>query len=366
MSKKIRVGIIFGGRSAEHEVSLQSAKNIIQALDEEKYEKVLIGIDKNGQWFLNDATALLLNADNPKLIALNNASAKKVGLVATKHSGNLISLNKPNRNFKIDVFFPVLHGPFGEDGTIQGIFKLFNVPFVGCSVLSSALGMDKDVQKRLLNHAGVKTAKFLCFREASQIKFSKVNSELGLPLFVKPANLGSSVGVSKVTNAPEFDKAIKEAFLYDSKILIEEYIKGREIECSVLGNDSPIASLPGEVIPTHEFYSYEAKYINENGAVLDIPANLPKATVLKVQETAIKAFKALCCEGMARVDMFLTESSDVLINEINTIPGFTKISMYPKLWEASGLPCKNLLDRLIELAIDRFKTEAKFKSSFSP
>lgn len=363
MKQKLRVGIIFGGRSTEHEVSLQSAKNVIEALDKSKFEPVLIGIDKTGRWQLNESSNYLLNAENPKLIKINNSDTN-VTLVNNNQGGELVHWDKGEGLGKIDVVFPVLHGPYGEDGTMQGLLKLFNVPFVGCSVLGSAIGMDKDVMKRLLREAGIPIAKFIVLRVGEKIEFNKVKKELGVPMFIKPANAGSSVGVSKVENKQEFDEAIKEALKYDSKILIEQGVKGREIEVAVLGNEDPQASIPGEVIPTKDFYSYDAKYISDDGAILEIPAKLSKSEIRKIQQTALEAYKTLCAEGMSRVDMFLTESGEVFINEINTIPGFTKISMYPKLWEISGLSYKDLITKLIELAIERHKKEQKLKTSF--
>lgn len=368
MYKKLRVGIIFGGRSTEHEVSLQSAKNVIEALDKEKFEPILIGIDKTGRWMLSEQANYLFNANDPKLIKLNN-SGRTVTLVPDQNSAKLISLDSninisQSNNLSIDVVFPVLHGPLGEDGTIQGMLKLFNIPFVGCSVLGSAIGMDKEVMKRLLRDTRIPIAKFIVLKTGEKIEFTKLKKELGLPLFVKPANAGSSVGVSKVENEGEFKKAIEEAFKFDTKILIEQAVKGREIEVAVLGNEAPQASIPGEVIPTKDFYSYDAKYIDEDGARLEIPAKLTAAEVKKIQHTALEAYRTLCCEGMARVDMFLTESREVLINEINTIPGFTKISMYPKLWEISGVSYKDLITKLIELAIERHKKDQKLKTNY--
>lgn len=316
--RKLRVGIIFGGKSGEHEVSLESAKNVIAAMDTEKYDTVRIKIEKDGTW------------DN-KLLA------------------------------GIDVVFPVLHGPYGEDGTVQGLLKLANIPFVGAGVLGSAVGMDKDVMKRLLNQANIPTAKFITLHSHEPIDLEHVERELGMPVFVKPANLGSSVGITKAKTTAELETAIRDAFQYDTKILVEEYVKGREIECAVLGNENPIASIPGEIIPHHEFYSYEAKYIDPNGAGLEIPAKLSPETITAVQTLAVKVFKTLCCGGMGRVDMFLKDDGSLVANEINTIPGFTKISMYPKLWEASGIPHTELIDRLIQLAIERFEREQKLK-----
>lgn len=363
MKKKVRVGIIFGGRSAEHEVSLQSARNIFEAIDKNKYEVFLIGIDKNGQWYLNAHSHFLLNHDNPKLIALNKTN-KVVALVPDKQAGKLVHITDKQNTGTIDVVFPVLHGPFGEDRTIQGLLKLANIPFVGPDVLGSAVGMDKDVQKRLLKEAKIPIARFIVIDNVTpRPRFSQIKRQLGLPMFIKPANLGSSVGVSKVNTKREFEKALELAFEYDNKVLIEEYIKGREIECSVLGNEKPIASIPGEIKASHDFYTYEAKYIDENGAILEIPAKLQKKIIKKVQNLSVKTFKTLCLEGMARVDMFLKEDGQIIINEVNTIPGFTKISMYPKLWEISGVPYTELIDRLITLAIERFSRTKKLKTT---
>jgi D-alanine-D-alanine ligase len=369
MKKKIRVGLLFGGKSAEHEVALQSAKNIIEAIDKNKYEVTLIGIDKEGQWHLQDSAEFLLNAGNPESIALNITSETLAVVPATHVSHQLVSVIDHQSVEPLDVIFPVLHGPYGEDGTVQGLLKLAGIPFVGAGVLGSAIGMDKDVMKRLLRDAGIPTATFLIvdYASRSRVDFDSVVGELGLPCFIKPANLGSSVGINKVTNKQEFTQAVNEAFCYDVKILIEEYIQGREIECSVLGNENPIASLPGEIVTNktrHQFYSYEAKYLDEHGAVLKIPADLPDYLVKRVQELSVKAFKVLCCEGMARVDCFLTDDDCVLINEINTIPGFTKISMYPKLWEASGISYPELIDRLIQLALERSERDKKLVTSF--
>jgi D-alanine-D-alanine ligase len=365
MSKKLQVAVLFGGKSAEHEVSLQSARSIVNALDKNKYEVTLIGIGKDGKWYLNDTSKALLESKNPKLLKLNSAS-ENVTLVPGSGGNQLVTIGGSQPARSVDVVFPVLHGTYGEDGTVQGLLKLAGVPFVGPSVLGSAIGMDKDVVKRLLKEAGIPVARGFAFKrsEIKKISFDSIVSQIGLPVFVKPANAGSSVGVSKVTSAAEFASAVAKAFRYDSKIIVEEGIDGRELECSVLGNEDPIASVPGEVIPQHEFYSYEAKYIDQNGANLKIPASLPAETVKRIQELAVKTFQVLCCEGMARVDMFLTKDDRLLINEINTIPGFTNISMYPKLWEATGMPFPELLDRLIQLAIERFEREQNLETSF--
>ena len=358
-NKKIRVGILFGGKSAEHEVSLRSAKNVYEALDKEKYKPVLIGIDKKGKWLLEDGSRFLLERGN----AGQEERGESVALVP-QSEGRVTNFERPGSSETIDVVFPVLHGTFGEDGTVQGLLKLANIPFVGAGVLGSAVGMDKDVAKRLLRDAGIPIARFKTFREGDTVEFQEIVRALGVPLFVKPANLGSSVGVHKAHDEKEFRAAVKDAFRYDRKILVEEFIKGREIECSVLGNEDPIASLAGEVIPTHEFYSYEAKYLDENGAALEIPAKLPSEIMKRVQNTAVRAFRALECEGMARVDFFIKENGDLFVNEINTIPGFTSISMYPKLWEATGISYSELVDRLILLAIGRFGRESRLETSY--
>ena len=364
MKKKLRVGIVFGGKSVEHEVSLQSAKNVIDALDKSKYEPVLIGIDKTGKWHLQNAADYLLNAENPKLIALNSIATELVAPIPTEHKSQLVSVNSSQNFGSIDLVFPVLHGTYGEDGTIQGLLKLFDVPFVGAGVLGSAVGMDKDVMKRLLRDAGLPISRFTVLHQHQAADFAEIEAAVGLPMFIKPANSGSSVGIHKVHNEAEFKPAIADAFRYDSKIIIEENVNGREIECSVLGNATPEVSLPGEVIPTHEFYSYDAKYIDENGAGLKIPADLPPETIEQIQMLAKKVFTTLCCEGLARVDLFLTAENQLFVNEINTLPGFTRISMYPKLWEASGLPYGKLIDRLIELAMERHEREKSIQLSY--
>jgi len=366
MSQKIRVGLLFGGKSAEHEVSLQSAKNVFEAIDQDKYEVTLIGIDKTGRWFKQEAAAYLLEADDPKRIRLNVSSSQIHLDPAGGGSPLVVSKVQPAASGPIDVVFPVLHGPFGEDGTVQGLLKMADVPFVGASVLGSAVGMDKDVMKRLLREAELPIPRFLVFyrRQRDSIRFAKVAEELGLPFFVKPANLGSSVGISKVHNEQEFFPALDEALRFDHKAVIEEAIVGREIECAVLGNDDPAASALGEVVPCREFYSYEAKYLDENGALLKIPAELDAATARRIQDLAVQTFRVLCCEGMARVDFFLKASGEIIVNEINTLPGFTRISMYPRLWEASGLPYPALIDRLIELALERSERDRSLKTRY--
>jgi D-alanine-D-alanine ligase len=359
--QKINVGILFGGKSAEHEVSLQSAKNIFSAIDKEKYAPILIGIDKSGVWHLHDEATFLLNESDPKYIKLSES--KSTTALVPASNGTLSNASIPS----LDVVFPILHGPFGEDGTVQGLLKLAHIPFVGASVLGSAIGMDKDVMKRLLRDARIPIGKFIALKSEEKIpSYEDIKKNIGIPCFIKPANLGSSVGVSKVHDEKEYSESIKNAFLYDSKILIEEYIKGRELECAVLGNENPEASIVGEIIPLHEFYSYEAKYIDSEGARVEIPAKIPDEIMKKIQSIAIETFKVLSCEGLGRVDIFLTDKNEIIVNEINTIPGFTKISMYPKLWKASGISYAELIDRLITLAIERFEKEQKIQTSYFP
>jgi D-alanine-D-alanine ligase len=358
--KKILVAVLFGGKSAEHEVSVQSAKNVVAALDTHKYDVTLIGIDKNGTWLPYNISQLPL----VKTILLEDQENIESSIIPFLNQGRG-GFKDPDGSKKIDVVFPVLHGPMGEDGTIQGLLKLANVPFVGAGVLGSAVGMDKDVTKRLLRDAGLPIANFIVFEKHKrrEISFEKVKEGIGLPFFIKPANLGSSVGITKIHSKKKFNAAIDLAFTYDNKIIIEEYIHGKEIECAVLGNESPTASICGEVTPNHEFYSYEAKYLDDNGAVLSIPALIGNLITKKIQKLAIKTFEVLCCNGMARVDFFVTKNNKIYINEINTIPGFTAISMYPKLWEASGIPYAKLVDTLITLAIKRFEKEQKLLTS---
>jgi D-alanine-D-alanine ligase len=360
---KIKVAVIFGGRSAEHEVSLRSAKNVVDSLDKTKYEPVLIGIDREGQWFLNENSLQLLHSGNPKMIQLSEQDIK-VALTPTGKSSQLLNVNSQKSVSHIDVVFPVLHGPYGEDGTIQGLAKLANLPCVGPGLLGSAVGMDKDVMKRLLRDAGIANAKFVTISHTNKkvYTYEKVKSLLGPVVFVKPANLGSSVGISKAKDEDSYNKAIEEAFRYDIKLVVEEEIKGREIECAILGNDDPIASVLGEIIPQEEFYSYNAKYINESGALLEIPAKIPGHVAEKMQKLAVETFKILECTGMSRVDMFLTPNEEIYVNEINTIPGFTNISMYPKLWEYSGLSYTELIDKLIVLAIEDFERRSRLKA----
>jgi D-alanine-D-alanine ligase len=360
--KKLRVGILFGGRSAEHEVSLQSARNVIEALDRSKYDIVLIGIDKTGRWFLNKDSIRLLNEGDPRLIQLAG-NRDEIALTPTGAGSRLIHLKEQADIARLDVLFPVLHGPYGEDGTIQGLARLADLPCVGAGIAGSVVGMDKDIMKRLLRDHGIPVCKFKTVheRDRKSLDYQDIVARMGPVLFVKPANLGSSVGISRAADRNEFVEAVETAFQYDTKIIIEEEVKGREIECAILGNEDPSASVPGEIIPKKGFYSYAAKYIDAEGAELEIPARLPRHLVIRIQDMAVATFKALECKGMARVDFFLTEGEQVFVNEINTIPGFTRISMYPKLWECSGISYSELIDRLIGLAMEDFQRQRDLK-----
>lgn len=379
---KIRVGVLYGGRSGEHEISLLSASNVIENLDRTRFEVVPIGIDKKGSWFLGEVFSqkilpghnLSLSRDPKDLLFNPDLIGKTLQEVHTHHS--LPNLKNKERIF--DVIFPAIHGPLCEDGTIQGLLELADIPYVGCGVLSSALGMDKDVSKKLVAYAGIKVPDFISIK--SQVwnkKGSEVNKKiietLSLPLFVKPVNTGSSVGIYKVKRAEDLPSAIQNAFLYDTKVIVEKGIVGREVEVAVLesreGNDEPIVSIPGEIKPSeaHEFYSYASKYLDERGAELIIPAPLAPTLSDKIRLTAKKIFKALECEGMARVDLFVEQDTqEIYFNEINTLPGFTKISMYPKLMQASGISYSELLTHLIMLALERHTTRSQLNREYIP
>jgi len=388
--EKLRVGILFGGRSGEHEVSLLSAASVLNAIDKDKYEVVPIGITKDGRWLTAEHAENLLTgklvieprhlrAGDPDLtqpaavLARGEAVVvppepvhRQSGLVPFQTDAGL-TRRASDRAINVDVIFPVLHGTFGEDGTIQGLLELADIPYVGAGVLGSAAGMDKDIMKSLFIAAGIPIVKHVTILrsewEKDTKRVEKLVGKLKYPVFVKPANLGSSVGISKAHNRKELGPAIEEAAKFDRKIVIEQGVgkkdKAREIECSVLGNDEPVASIPGEIVPVKEFYDYNAKYLDE-GSQLIIPAKLTKAQMKKVQELAVKAFKAVDCSGLARVDFLMDPKTEkIYLNEINTMPGFTAISMYPKLWAASGLEYSDLIDRLIQLGIERHEDKKK-------
>jgi D-alanine-D-alanine ligase len=357
--KKTRVIILFGGRSAEHEVSLLSARNVFLALDRERFTPLLVGIDKQGRWRVEPEQTLLAAKGDPRLLKLH-AAGPELAVPVHPHAVPVEGAQPMAILGSDDVVFPVLHGTYGEDGTVQGLLELADVAYVGPGHLGSAIGMDKEVSKRLLAQADISVVPWRLVtaaamkRDASQSVASA--GELGFPCFVKPANAGSSVGVSKVEQAAELEPALRAALVFDTKVLVEAAIDGREIECAVLGNDEPIASVPAEIVVHHKdgFYSYDAKYVDADGADAKIPADLPAELTARVRALAVETFRVLELGGMSRVDFFLDRKTGALyVNEVNTIPGFTAISMYPKMWEASGVPVRELVTRLLDLAVER-------------
>src|SRR4051812_49359907 len=355
MTQKLRVLVLFGGRSAEHEISLLSARFVVEALDPERFEPVLVGIDKQGRWQLESRASLLAAGEGARAIALGSGLPQVSLPPRPAASGALELTVEAQAPAGVDVVFPVLHGPMGEDGTVQGLLELSGLPYVGAGVLGSAVGMDKDVMKRLLQQAGLPLLPYVSLR---QPRFERERpvvlqelSRLAFPVFVKPANLGSSVGVSRVLEPAALGSAIEQAFEFDGKVVIEQGLDHpREIECAVLGGVEPLVSVPGEIVVDHPdgFYSYAAKYLDDVGATTRIPAELSAAEMAEAQRLSRRTFEALECEGMARVDLFIDQRRKLWVNEINTIPGFTRISMYPKLMDASGVPARQLVSRLLD------------------
>jgi D-alanine-D-alanine ligase len=371
--KKLRVAVLYGGRSGEHEVSLQSAASVINYLDRDRFEIVPVAIDKQGRWHLNDISLL---EGKKSLPVFKNAPRVVLppGPADTDSGSELIRLGESGEARGIDVVFPVMHGPLCEDGTIQGLLELADLPYVGCGVLASALAMDKDMAKRVARDAGIPIVPYVSlkhevWKKEKQLLAKGIAEQLGYPVFVKPANMGSSVGVHKVKDPGELDAALEDAFNYDRKVVVEAAVNAREIEVSVLesleAGADPLVSILGEIDPAHEFYSYEAKYLDEQGAALIIPAKLDPEETKRAQDIGRKVFIALECEGMARVDLFLDRTSgEFFFNELNTIPGFTSISMYPKLWEASGISYQELLSKLVDLAISRHEKKKTLVREF--
>jgi D-alanine-D-alanine ligase len=350
----MRIALLFGGKSPEHQISVRSARNIAGAIDRSKHELLLIGVDPRGGWrLLEEVPAVSVGEEAPQL-----------ALVPGRESGQIVRLDNLQPLPQLDAFFLIIHGPNGEDGTMQGLLRSLDLPFVGPDVLGSAVAMDKDVAKRLLRQAGLKVARDMVFfqHEKDAIDYAAIRNQLGSPVFVKPANMGSSVGVHKVRNVEEFRHAIQDAFQYDRKIIVEEMIEGRELECAVLGNAVPEVSHVGEIV-TEEEYSFEAKYVSDTAAQLLIPADVSKAALFQLQLVAKQAFQVLGCEGMSRVDMFLTEADDVYVNEVNTLPGFTNISMYPALWKHAGTSYSELVEELLRLAIERHQARKALKDA---
>lgn len=363
MDKKLRVVVLFGGRSGEHEVSLHSAASVIKAMDSDKYEVIPVGITKSGHWrFAREALPMI--AEKMEKEVVDRLQAGLPTLVSK--GGRNLPVFAPG---EIDVVFPVLHGTYGEDGTIQGMLEIAQIPYVGAGVLASAVGMDKVIAKKIFEQEGIPQGRYVYFlkseieKQVDQV-VGKVEEQLGYPCFVKPANLGSSVGISKAKDRQELIDALKLASLYDRKVVVEEFIPAHEVEVAVLGNDEPQASVPGEIVFSNEFYDYKAKYL-DGKSVMRIPAELPEETAEYTRKLAIQAFKAIDCSGLARVDFFIRkDNGQVLINEINTMPGFTPFSMYANLWEHSGLSYSELVSRLIELALQHYKERAALKTSF--
>jgi D-alanine-D-alanine ligase len=359
MDKKLRIGLIFGGRSAEHEVSLLSAQGVMQAIDKDKYEIVPIGITKQGRWLASGdpwkaLSSGVMTESNPAALL---AEPSPHGLMRLEETGQGRGLTAVQLS-QIDVLFPILHGPYGEDGTVQGLAELAGIAYVGAGVAASAVGMDKALFKEIMRAHGLPIVphlviKRLAWEEEPEPVLDQIEGQIGYACFVKPANLGSSVGINKASDRSELRAAMDEAARYDRKLIVEGAVDAREIEVSVLGNDSPIASIPGEIVPCNEFYDYAAKYVDQ-GSQLLIPAPIPPETAERARQVAIQAYQAIDCAGMARVDFLLDrQGGQLYLNELNTIPGFTPISMYPKLWEASGISYSELIDRLIELALER-------------
>lgn len=346
MTKKPEVAILFGGRSVEHEISIRSASNVVANINKDLYQVRLIGIDKNGAWFLKDT------------VDENIVAGRKIGLKLDATNPGVLLLDT-NEEIHIDIAFPVLHGTDGEDGSIQGLFKSMDIPVVGSGVLGSAVSMDKIVSKKILKECGVPVAAYMEFRKSDidSINFHHIRSEIGLPFMIKSAGLGSSVGVSMVKSEEDFAESLAESFKYDGQVIVEQFIDGRELECAVIGNKNPKASFPGEIIlvKDYDFYTYTAKYLDEDAIKIQLPAELDKETTEKIRKVSVEAYKALRCEDFARVDLFLTDSGDVLVNEINTIPGFTSASMFPMMWQHMGISYQNLITELIEMCLKRYK-----------
>src|SRR6188768_67761 len=371
-SEKLRVAVLFGGRSAEHEISLLSARFVVESLDRNKYEPILVGIDKSGRWLLQEEALLLNAARDPRLVKLNQAMPAVLLSAHPASDGRGLQRVDPASGpaLAVDVIFPVLHGPMGEDGTVQGLLELSGLPYVGAGVLGSAVGMDKDVMKRLLLQAGLPVLPYQTLRRnewqaAPERALSRL-LQLGFPQFVKPANLGSSVGVSRAKSEAELTPALEHAFEFDDKLVIEAGLDHpREVECAVLGGDVPRASVPGEITIDHPdgYYSYAAKYVDGSGVNTKIPADLTPEQIEAVQRLALSTFRTLECEGLARVDLFLDAGLGWYVNEINTLPGFTAVSMFPKLWEASGVPAGQLMSFLIDDALARASRKLARRSS---
>lgn len=356
MNTKHRVAILYGGRSVEHEISLRSAENVNAHIDRERFDVILIGIDKKGCWYLNESVnnnisggseiAIMLDAGKPEIIEVN--TGKKIA---------------------VDVVFPVLHGTDGEDGSIQGLFQALDLPVVGSGVLGSAISMDKLISKKVLSEGGIPVARYIEYRKSQKddIQFEDIERQLGLPFMIKSAALGSSVGISRVNREDEFESALNDSFRYGDKIIVEQFITGRELECAVMGNEHPKASYPGEIVlvKDYEFYTYAAKYLDEEAIKIVLPAELDEKTTERIRQISVEAYQALRCEDFARVDLFLTEKGEVIVNEINTIPGFTNASMFPMMWQHMGLSYPELITELIDLSLKRYEAAQKHETDYN-
>ena len=374
MTKKLRIGVIFGGRSGEHEVSVRSARSVIDAIDKSKYEVVPIAITKEGNWLAPAVAAELLPPETHRRISTKGLGTTRddVAIVGDPSRSGLMKLGSGNLPAeRLDVVFPVLHGTYGEDGTIQGLLEMAAIPFVGCGTLASACGMDKVTMKALFKEAGLPVCAYTWLLRADWERdkekvMRRITREIGFPCFVKPANLGSSVGVSKATDKASLAKAIDLAARYDRKIIIEELVDGREIECAVIGNDEPRASLPGEYVIHEEsarFLDYTEKYSSTGNVEFIVPARIPKSVISRIQKMAATAYKAIDASGLSRVDFFLKKNGELLVNEINTLPGLTDVSGFPKMWEATGIPFSRVIDQLIEMAIERHGERSRNETS---
>lgn len=364
----ITLGVFFGGKSQEHEISLISARNVIHHLDRTRYRIIAIGIDRLGQWWWQKNTDCLQSITTPQSITLDQ-NARPVALVPG-NKASLITLDTPAETITLDVAFPILHGPYGEDGIIQGMLAGVNVACVGANTLTSAVCMNKYLFKCLLDAAGLPCGKFQTLKQhqytGNDAQLQTILSTLGSPCFVKPVDLGSSIAIHKVNSVEQLKKAIEDAFQYTQQLIFEAFTPGREIECAVLGNDHPQAALPAEIHTEHDFYSYAAKYLDKNGATLSVPAQLSEAVQQRIQALAVNVYQLVNCCGLARVDFFLTPNEHLIINEINTIPGFTPISLFPQMWAHSGLQFSDLLNKLIDLALAKAEQQSKLKIDYVP
>ena len=356
MDQKSKICILFGGKSVEHEISILSARNVVSYIDETLFDVILVGIDKKGRWFLVTDVVDSIDKGEPLQLILDTEEPSFYSI-------------KTGVKVDFDVVFPVLHGTGGEDGSVQGLFKTINVPMVGTGVLGSALSMDKIVSKQVMRDLGIPVAKFISFSrfQLEQIHYERVVSMFGLPFMVKSAALGSSVGVSKVSNEEGFSRALKDGFKFDERVVIEEFIDGREMECAVMGNEDPVAAGPGEItiVKDYDFYNYAAKYLDRDAVRIDVPAKVDKSVSKEIRKQSIRAYKALRCNDFARVDLFLKEDGSVIINEINSIPGFTDVSMFPTLWEQEGIPNDKLITKLIDMAVERWEKTNNIKRNFN-